>query len=151
MKKLFTLFAAVASLLAISCEGGFDLSGILGDYVGPIIDESLFETDEEGRYIIPAEGTDIEVDLSILQEEWNMDITADFDFNIKFLGEEEGWLTISNLEDIQTEGKIIVYIEENTSTDRRYADIEIRPAENDFFYYPLHFVQEAAEAAEVVE
>ena len=39
MKKLFTLLASVASLLAISCEGGFDLSGILGDYVGPIIDE----------------------------------------------------------------------------------------------------------------
>ena len=51
MKKFFALLFSVA-LFAVGCEGGFDISGLLKDYLpDPVKSEAILAVDEDDNYI----------------------------------------------------------------------------------------------------
>lgn len=138
MKKIFALLLTVA-LFAVGCEGGFDISDILKGYLpDPVNSEAIFDVDEEGNYMVAPEGGELGIDLSIVKKSLSIDLVSQFLITISEEGKE--WIRISSLDDI-TDGTLIVTIDENTSEQKRYADIILRPADNDFLNYTVSLVQ----------
>ena len=139
MKKIFALLFSVA-LFAVGCEGGFDISGLLKDYLpDPVVSEAILAVDEDGNYIVSADGGELNVDLSTVQKYLNLDLVSQFEITISDEGKE--WIHASNLEDVVNGGELVVVVDENTTGEKRYASIVLRPAENDFLNYTVKLVQ----------
>lgn len=139
MRKFFTLLAVVAGIFAVSCEGGFDLSGLLRPYLpDPVVGEAILEVDDEGNYIVSPEGGELNVDLSVVQQYLDMDLVSQFMFEISEEGKE--WIYVSNMEEI-VNGTLVIRVDENTTDEKRYADIVLRPVENEFVNYTIKLAQ----------
>ena len=139
MKKFFALLAVVASIFAVSCEGGFDLSDLLRPYLpDPVVGEAILEVDEDGNYIVSPEGGELNVDLSVVQQYLEMDLVSQVMFEISEEGKD--WIYISSIEEI-TNGTLIIDVDANTTDQKRYADIVLRPVENEFLNYTINLVQ----------
>lgn len=139
MKKIFALLFSVA-LFAVGCEGGFDISGILKDYLpDPVASEAILAVDEDGNYIVSADGGELNVDLSTVQQYLNLDLVSQFEVTISEEGQE--WIHASNLEDIVNGGDLVVVVDENTTGEKRYASIVLAPVDNDFLNYTVKLVQ----------
>lgn len=138
MKKLFALLFSVA-IFAVGCEGGFDISGLLKDYLpDPVKSEAVLAVDEDGNYIVSPEGGSLNIDLSTVKKYLNIDLVSQFVITISEEGQE--WIHVSSLDDL-AEGNLEVVVDENTTEEKRYADIVLRPAENDFLNYTVSLVQ----------
>lgn len=138
MKKFFALLFSVA-LLAVGCEGGFDISGLLKDYLpDPVVSESILAVDEDDNYIVSADGGELNIDLSTVKQYLNLDLVSQFVITISEEGQE--WIHVSSLDDI-TEGTLVVVVDENTTGEKRYASIKLAPADNDFLNYTVKLVQ----------
>lgn len=138
MKKIFALLFAVA-IFAVGCEGGFDISSLLKDYLpDPVKSEAIFAVNEDGEYIVSPEGGELNVDLSTVKQYLNLDLVSQFLITISEEGQE--WIHVSSLEDL-AEGNLVIVVDENTSDEERRAEIRLAPADNDFLYYPVKLVQ----------
>lgn len=138
MKRLFALLFSVA-IFAVGCEGGFDISGLLKDYLpDPVKSEAVLDVDEDGNYIVSPEGGSLNIDLSTVKKYLDIDLVSQFVITISEEGQE--WIHVSSLDDL-TEGNLVVVVDENTTEEKRYADIVLRPAENDFLNYTVSLVQ----------
>ena len=138
MKKFFALLFSVA-LFAVGCEGGFDISGLLKDYLpDPVISEAILDVDEDDNYIVRAEGGELDIDLGAVKQYLNLDLVSQFVITISEEGQE--WIHVNSLDDI-TDGTLVVVIDENTTDQKRYADIVLRPADSDFLNYTISLVQ----------
>lgn len=138
MKKFFALLFSVA-LFAVGCEGGFDISGLLKDYLpDPVISEAILDVDEDDNYIVRAEGGELDIDLGAVKQYLNLDLVSQFVITISEEGQE--WLHVSSLDDI-TEGTLVVVVDKNTTGQKRYASIKLAPADNDFINYTVKLVQ----------
>lgn len=138
MKRLFALLLTVA-IFAVGCEGGFDISGLLKDYLpDPVKSEAILDVDEEGNYIVSSEGGELSIDLSAVKQYLSIDLVSQFLITISDEGKE--WISISSLDDI-TDGTLVVVVDENTSDQKRYAEIVLRPADSDFLNYTVRLVQ----------
>lgn len=138
MKKLFALLFAVA-LFSVGCEGGFDISSLLKPYLpDPVVSEAILEVDEDDNYIIRAEGGELNVDLAKVKQYLNLDLVSQFEITISEQGQE--WIHVSGLDDL-TDGTLVIVVDENTTSEKRYADIKIAPAENNFLNYTIKLVQ----------
>lgn len=138
MKKFFALLFSVA-IFSVGCEGGFDISGLLKDYLpDPVVSEAILDVDEDDNYIVRAEGGELNIDLSTVKQYLDLDLVSQFDITISEEGQE--WLHISSLDDI-TEGNLVVVVDKNTTAEKRYASIKIAPVDNDFLNYTVKLVQ----------
>lgn len=138
MKKFFALLFTVA-IFAVGCEGGFDISSLLKDYLpDPVKSAAILDVDEEGNYVVRPEGGELNIDLSTIKQSLNIDLVSQFNITISEEGEE--WIHVSGLDDI-TEGTLVVVVDENTTDQKRYADIVLRPAESDLLNYTVSLVQ----------
>lgn len=125
--------------MAVGCEGGFDISSIFKDYLpDPVTSDAILEVDQEGNYVVAAEGGELSVDLSDVKQCLNIDLVSQFLVAISEDGIE--WIHISRLDDI-TEGTLVVDVDENATEQKRYADIVLRPADNDYIHYTINLVQ----------
>lgn len=138
MKKFFALLFAVA-IFAVGCEGGFDISDILKDYLpDPVKSEAVLDVDQEGNYIVSPTGGELKIDLSTVKQYLNIDLVSQFLITISEEGKE--WIHVSSFDDM-SEGNLVIVVDENTSEQQRYADIVLRPADNDFLNYTVSLVQ----------
>ena len=138
MKKIIALLFTVA-LFAVGCEGGFDISDIFKDYLpDPVKSEAILDVDEDGNYMVQPEGGELNIDLSTIKKSLNIDLVSQFLITISKEGEE--WIHISSLDDI-TSGTLVIVVDQNTTEQKRYADIVLRPADNDFLNYTVSLVQ----------
>ena len=138
MKRLFALLFSVA-IFAVGCEGGFDISGLLKDYLpDPVKSEAVLDVDEDGNYIVSPEGGNLNIDLSTVKKYLDIDLVSQFEITISEEGQE--WIHVSGFDDL-TEGNLVVVVDKNTTEEKRYADIVLRPAENDFLNYTVSLVQ----------
>jgi hypothetical protein len=138
MKKFFALLFTVA-IFAVGCEGGFDISSLLKDYLpDPVKSAAILDVDEEGNYVVRPEGGELNIDLSTIKQSLNIDLISQF--NITISEEGEKWIHVSSLDDI-TEGTLVVVVDENTTDQKRYADIVLSPAESDLLNYTVSLVQ----------
>ena len=138
MKKFFALLFSVA-LFAVGCEGGFDISGLLKDYLpDPVKSEAILAVDEDDNYIVRPEGGELKIDLSTVKQYLNLDLVSQFQITISEDGQQ--WIHVSSLDNL-TEGTLTVVVDENTTDEKRYADIVLRPADNDFLNYTVSLVQ----------
>lgn len=138
MKKFFTLLFSVA-LFAVGCEGGLDISGLLQDYLpDPVKSEAILTVDEEGNYIVHPEGGELKIDLNTVKQYLNLDLVSQFQITIS--EECQQWIHVSSLDNL-TDGTLTVVVDENTTDEKRYADIVLRPADNDFLNYTVSLVQ----------
>lgn len=138
MKKIFALLFSVA-IFAVGCEGGFDISDILKDYLpDPVTSEAILDVDQEGNYIVSPTGGELKIDLSTVKQYLNIDLVSQFLITISEEGKE--WIHVSSFDDISA-GNLEIVVDENTSEQQRYADIVLRPADNDFLNYTISLVQ----------
>ena len=138
MKRLFALLLTVA-IFAVGCEGGFDISSLLQDYLpDPVKSEAILDVDEEGNYVVCPEGGELNIDLSDVKKCLSIDLVSQFQITISNEGQK--WIHIRSLDDI-TDGTLVVAVDENTSDQKRYADIVLRPADSDFLNYTVRLVQ----------
>ena len=138
MKRLFALLLTVA-IFAVGCEGGFDISSLLQDYLpDPVKSEAILDVDEEGNYVVCPEGGELNIDLSDVKKCLSIDLVSQFQITISNEGQK--WIHIRSLDDI-TDGTLVVAVDENTSDQKRYADIVLRPADSDFLNYTVCLVQ----------
>lgn len=138
MKKFFALLFSVA-LFAVGCEGGFDISGLLKDYLpDPVSGVGIFEVDEEGNYIISPDGANLNIELKDVKSYLDLDLVSEF--KIEISEEAQEWVHVSNLDDI-AEGTLMVVVDENTTGEKRYASIKLAPVDNDFLNYTVKLVQ----------
>ena len=138
MKRLFALLLTVA-IFAVGCEGGFDISSLLQDYLpDPVKSEAILDVDEEGNYVVCPEGGELNIDLSDVKKCLSIDLVSQFLITISNEGQK--WIHICSLDDI-TDGTLVVAVDENTSDQKRYADIVLRPADSDFLNYTVRLVQ----------
>ena len=138
MKRLFALLLTVA-IFAVGCEGGFDISSLLQDYLpDPVKSEAILDVDEEGNYVVCPEGGELNIDLSDVKKCLSIDLVSQFQITISNEGQK--WVHICSLDDI-TDGTLVVAVDENTSDQKRYADIVLRPADSDFLNYTVRLVQ----------
>ena len=138
MKKFFTLLFS-AAIFAVGCEGGFDISGLLKDYLpDPVVSEAILAVDEDDNYIVNAEGGELNVDLSTVKQYLDLDLVSQFDIEISEEGQE--WIHVSSLDDI-AEGTLVIVVDKNTTGEKRYASIKLVPVENDFLNYTVKLVQ----------
>ena len=138
MKKFFALLF-VATLFAVGCEGGFDISDLLKDYLpDPVTSEAILAVDEDGNYMVRPEGGELNVDLSTVKQYLSVDMVSQFQITISEEGQE--WLHVSSIDDV-ADGTLIVVVDENASTEKRYADIVLAPAESNFLNYTVSLVQ----------
>lgn len=138
MKKFFTLLFS-AAIFAVGCEGGFDISGLLKDYLpDPVVSEAILAVDEDDNYIVNAEGGELNVDLSTVKQYLDLDLVSQFDIVISEEGKE--WIHVSSLDDI-AEGTLVIVVDKNTTGEKRYASIKLVPVENDFLNYTVKLVQ----------
>ena len=138
MKKFFALLFSVA-LFAVGCEGGFDISGFLKDYLpDPVSGVGIFEVDEEGNYIISPDGANLNIELKDVKSYLDLDLVSEF--KIEISEEAQEWVHVSNLDDI-AEGTLMVVVDENTTGEKRYASIKLAPVDNDFLNYTVKLVQ----------
>ena len=120
MKKIFAMLFTVA-LFAAGCEGGFDISSLLKDYLpDPVKSEAILDVDEEDNYIVRPEGGELTIDLKTVKKSLNIDLISQFLITISEEGQE--WIHVNSLDDI-TDGTLVVVIDENTTDQKRYADI----------------------------
>lgn len=140
MKRLFALLLTVA-IFAVGCEGGFDISGLLKDYLpDPVKSEAILNVDEEDNYIVSPEGGELSIDLSAVKQYLSIDLVSQFLITISDEGRE--WISIAGFDDDDiTDGTLVVVVDENTSDQKRYADIVLRPADSDFLNYTVRLVQ----------
>lgn len=139
MKRLFALLLTVV-VFAVGCEGSFDISSLLKDYLpDPVNSEAILDVDDEGNYVVCPEGGELSIDLSDVKKCLSIDLVSQFLITISDEGQE--WIHIhSRLDDI-TDGTLVVVVDENTSDQKRYADIVLRPADSDFLNYTVRLVQ----------
>ena len=138
MKKFFALLFSVA-LFAVGCEGGFDLSNLLRPYLpDPVSGEGIFEVDEEGNYIISPEGANLNIELKDVKQYLNVDLVSEF--KIEISEDAQDWIEMSDWDDI-AEGTLKVVVLPNTTEEKRFADIKLSPAEDNFLNYTVSLVQ----------
>lgn len=138
MKKFLALLSLVVVFL-VGCEGGFDISDLLKPYLpDPVKSGAILAVDEDDNYIISPEGGELNIDLSVVKQYLNLDLVSQF--NITISEEGQDWLHMSSIDDL-ADGTLVIVVDENTSEEMRYADIELRPADNDFLKYVVNLVQ----------
>ena len=138
MKKFFALLIFVA-MFSVGCEGGFDISDLLKPYLpDPVKSEAILAVDEDDNYIVSPEGGELNIDLSVVKQYLNLDLVSQFEITISEEGQE--WIHMSSLDDL-AEGTLVIVVDENTTDEKRYADIELRPADNNFLKYVVSLVQ----------